>query len=289
MKPAALKNQLEWLIENSIDGSLLVLIPGGKFLASSDFRDEKMIEVELDAFYFGIHPVTNAQYLKFVQATGHPPPNEVDYFDPIWHGDTFPSSKADHPVVCVNCYDAAAYSEWANLRLPSEAEWVKGARGCDGRQYPWGDEWDSSLCRNLEYLLHYVEMSKGAALDQNRYTGWDGATRRLKDISELGKTTAAVWSYAEGCSPWGLYQMSGNVHEWCANVEKYNESVFERFRRRDPPKPGCSPDTIRFLLGASWTDDHPGFFGCSRHEFSGARQIQRNSNIGFRVARDLAI
>ncbi|MBI1792233.1 MAG: formylglycine-generating enzyme family protein [Acidobacteria bacterium] len=222
---------VEPIIENSKDGTLLALIPEGAFLAGGPEEDEggRAFKVRLPGYYLALHPVTNAQYQKF-------------------KGDwKFEAGKGDHPAVRVNWEDAQAYCRWAGLRLPTELEWEKGARGVDGRKYPWGKEWDPSKCRNYN--------NRG------------------------NEETSGVWSYAEGVSPWGMYQMSGNVWEWCKDW--YESGAYSRYKQGDlsPPKSGGS----RVVRGGSWNFVNTGYFRCAyRYNFEPGYRLDPQ---GFRCAR----
>lgn len=180
-----------------IDLSNMVLVPAGKFLMGSSDEEERQVihqlgggevtediqwfmaekpqrEVYVPAFYIDKYEVTNAQYKKFIDATGHQPPRD-------WENGNYVEGGDNLPVVYVSWKDANAYCQWAGKRLPTEEEWEKAARGTDGRIWPWGNTFDKTRC-NVE--------------------SWEGSGPK------------PVGSYPEGVSPYGVYDMAGNVWEW---------------------------------------------------------------------------
>jgi formylglycine-generating enzyme required for sulfatase activity len=169
-----------------------VLIPSGEFMmgsrknldsrAESDEMPQHVLVVS--DYYMMRHPVTYAQYAAFLQESGR----RVPFF---WPEEDARLAKADHPVVGVTFLDAAAFCAWAAkqtglpVRLPTETEWEKAARGADGRIYPWGNAWDSGRCNTIE--------------------------------AGLGATTPAGRFSPEGDSPFGIGDMAGNVQQWTAS------------------------------------------------------------------------
>ena len=198
---------------------------------------EKQFPVVMAAFYMALTPVTNGQYREFVKVTGHGAPGNQ-----IW----LKSDKTDHPVTNVSWEDAQAYCQWAGLRLPSELEWEKAARGVDGRKYAWGNEWDPTNCRNGE-----------------------------KDGNE---GTATVLTFPAGNSPYGLRQMAGNIWEWCADW--YESAAYLRYAQGDLTAPESGD--ARVVRGGSWSfGDHDTCQTTSRsRSLPGGRLADR----GFRCA-----
>ena len=131
----------------------------------------------LDAFFIDATPVTNSEYARFTAATGHRVPRH-------WLGGSHPVELGNHPVVYVTHRDAAAYAAWAGKELASVEQWEKAARGPRGLRYPWGDQPTIAKCNVRE--------------------------------AGLGGTTP-VDRYHSGVSTYGVYDLSGNVWEWCAS------------------------------------------------------------------------
>ncbi len=209
---------------------VVVPIPGGEFVAGSDAR-EREFGYTLDETAYGhsvtrkngwydrernrakkILPaysimrdlVTNEQYLKFVEATGH----AIPYISPsswkkqglihpynrvrrhLWKNGRFPEGRKRHPVVLVTWEDADAYAKWLTAttgrkwRIPSELEWEKAARGKEGRIFPWGNNWDP---------------------------------KRLNSHDKGPFDTVPVGSYPDGMSRFGINDVAGQVFEWTSS------------------------------------------------------------------------
>lgn len=126
-----------------------VSIPEGKFLFGRENAS-----VPLEAFEISRYPVTNAQYREFVEATGY-------VSEGGWR-ESYPPEEEKLPAVNVTSFDARAFCEWADCRLPSELEWEKAARGTDGRRYPWGEEWDPAVCNHEGAGLSAVDAHEEA-------------------------------------------------------------------------------------------------------------------------------
>jgi len=208
------------------DDKEMVYIPAGDFLMGSDENldnESPAHTVHVDAFYIDRYPVTNEEYKRFVDATGHPAPcYDVTWAQPEgynWDPDerTPPEGKEKHPVVLVSWEDARAYAAWAGKRLPTEAEWERAARGTDGRRWPWGSEFVEGRCNTAE-------------------SGVNGTT-------PVGQYSPA------GDSPEKVVDMVGNVWEWTSSLFRpYPYDANDGRESREA-------SGWRVLRGGSWFND----------------------------------
>ncbi|MEZ4735484.1 MAG: SUMF1/EgtB/PvdO family nonheme iron enzyme [Caldilineaceae bacterium] len=212
-----------------------VYVPAGPFImGSEDGRsDEKpQFTYQTDAFWLLQTPVTNAHYRPFVEAGGY---SKEAWWTPtgrqwrtkekltaprLWKDDTWNGAK--QPVVGVSWYEVLAYANWlaqttgTAIRLPTEAEWEKGARGEKGLKYPWGDQSPTAELCNFD--------------------------------NKVSKTTP-VDRYPKGASPYGALDMAGNVSEW--TVTKWLEN-YTNYATLVDNNPDADAIARRVVRGSSW-------------------------------------
>jgi len=269
-----------------VDGMTLVCVPAGEFLMGSEDKyyndDDEMPQhtVDLDPYWIDQTEVTNAMFAEFVAATGYRTTAEIEgsgyvfrpqqspvlvkingrwveqdmpqwqWVDGIdWQHPSRPDGdldeKEDHPVVQVSWNDAEAYCSWAGRFLPSEAQWEKAARGNEGDIYPWGNQSPTSSFLNYQWNIG---------------------------------DTIAVGSYPAGASPYGIYDMAGNVWEWTADW--YSSSYYSSQTNWLNPV-GPVSGTQRIVRGGAWDVD--GIYARAAHRYSYPPD-HRVSKLGFRCA-----
>jgi formylglycine-generating enzyme required for sulfatase activity len=191
-------------------------------------------EVWLDEFWIDRLQVTNADFERFVKATGHVTLGEQENKGAVrrvqdgkwgwffvdgatWRTPQGPDSttQPSHPVLQVNWHDAVAYCRWAGKQLPTEAQWEKAARGTDERMYAWGSNWDNASHSNSDKRI---------------------------------AATTPVGQYPSGASPYGALDMTGNVWEW--TQDWYSPTYYAHSEKRNPTGPESGKS--RVLRGASW-------------------------------------
>jgi len=138
--------------------------------------------MRIDAFFIDRHPVTNAEFKRFVDATQYRP-RDAHNFLRDWNDGAPRAGWENKPVTWVSLEDARAYAKWAGKRLPREWEWQYAAQGTDGRLYPWGDEWNARVVP-----------------PPNR--------------GRLLVPPDDVDAHPEGASPFGVEDLVGNVWQW---------------------------------------------------------------------------
>ncbi len=235
--------KIETTLVNPKDGAEMVLVPAGEFLMGGKeddilaFSKEKpQHKVYLDTYYIYKKEVTVEQYRKFCLATGNEMPKA-----PRW------GLIDNHPIVVVNWNEANAYAQWAGVKLPTEAQWEKAARGTDGPVYPWGNGWDITRCANWE----------------------NSCNKQIWGTHPVG-------SFPTGDSPYGCLDMAGNVWEWC--VDWYKTDYYATSSLKNPTGP--EKGSTRVLRGGAWNyGGADGYLDFKRYDNI---PEMRTQSIGFR-------
>ena len=243
----------------------MVLVGAGPFAMGSpsgDGDEHPVRRVHLDAFHIDAYEVSNAHFVAFLNRVGTAQDRRRRPFILLGQsaalvekGGRFALAdprQADLPAVGVSWYGARAYCRWAGLRLPSEAEWEKAARGAEGQTYPWGGE---------------------LGRDRALYSRWEP---EHKDSNPTAP--APVSGYAGGASPYGAHHMAGNAWEWVADY--YDRSYYQKGPLRNPPGPASG--TRRVLRGGALNFSPHDLRAANRHWGAPASPL---GFVGFRCAR----
>jgi len=248
----------------------MVSIPDGRFLFRVTYGDNFIPHpdhypkdsVEVPGFYMDKYPVTNAQFLTFLQQSGYRPADTSNFLR-HWHAGKIPIGQEQHPVVFIHYEDALAYCRWAGKRLPSELEWQYAAQTADGRDWPWSKE--ARVGRESQVITNTLTVS------------------RLKVDSTLcnsgnGKL-APVGSYPGGANPFGLEDLVGSVWQLTHDVYANGANTFHILK-------GGS----YYLPANSWwyVEGGPRELTYSQKLLRISPGFERNGTIGFRCVQDKA-
>ena len=192
----------------------MALVPAGEFTmgsAGGDADELPVHKVYVEAFFMDLHQLSVAQYARFLEDTNQERPPEWSLMNRPQH--------QNRPVANVDWADATAYCAWAGKRLPTEAEWEKAARGTDGRTYPWGNQPPTALHANSG-----------------------------KEVWNNHAVLTPVGTFEEGKSPYGIYDMAGNVWEWVGDW--YDPNYYKTGPQQNPAGPPTGGSKV--VRGGSW-------------------------------------
>ena len=227
------------------DGAVMVYVPPGPFPMGSEegHPDERPVhEIWLDGYYIDKYEVTWGRWKRSgLPYLEEPSDRGLAPSAPAW------GIRDRYPVGNVSWRDATAYATWAGKRLPSEAEWEKAARGTDGRVYPWGSE--PPTPERAVWKGHPISTTSNAPVD----------------------------CCSEGASPYGVFNMAGNVYEWCLDV--YDPDYYERSPARNPVN--LEDGKHRVLRGGAFPLEVDDLRSALRYRLL---EVDRGEYIGFRTA-----
>ncbi|MDH4097424.1 MAG: formylglycine-generating enzyme family protein [Nitrospira sp.] len=228
------------------EGREMVQIPEGPFTMGSQDADPDETpehQVFLKGFFMDRKEVTQAEYARFAKMTKRSMPR-IEVFE----DDQSKLLQPEFAAMSVSWDDAMAYCQWAGKRLPTEAEWEKAGRGEGKRKYPWGEK----------FAVHAANMS--------------GSEDGYKYLAPPG-------SFEAGRSPYGLFDMTGNIAEWVA--DSYDEHYYKKSPYRDPKGPDNAD--LKVVRGGSWRETEQNARLSKRFA---AKHWRTDITIGFRCAGD---
>ncbi len=224
------------------DEIIMIYIPPGEFtMGSDDYDDEKpMHKVYLDGYWIGKYEIIFAQYDKYCNKNGKKKPDDKGW------------GRENRPVINISWDEATAYCEWLSgktglkFKLPTEAQWEKAARGTDSRKYPWGNREPDNKLGNFDFVI--------------------------------GRTVP-VGLYPEGISPYGLFDMAGNVWEWC--IDWHDSSYYKNSPLKNTQGPNIG--SYRVVRGGSLADGVRNLRCADRGYVA---PTHRYSDVGFRLCQE---
>jgi formylglycine-generating enzyme required for sulfatase activity len=293
------KNDKDYWEAEFEDGHIMVFIPEGEFTMGSKnglSNEQPVHKVFLDGYWMGKYPVTVGQFKKFVEDTGYVTDAEsgqgswqfwegrwVVRLDGSWKNPYFEQGE-DHPVVSISWNDALAFCKWLSdrtgvtFKLPTAAQWEKGARGTDERIYPWGNAIPDGTRANYA--------------DIHFWKKYDDSRQSDKNVDDGFVETSPVGSFPAGASPYGLLDMAGNVWEWCMDVYNGNYYTNSPYKNPTGPPDTGQPDQERVNRGGgSWTDRSGHLTPEGGHNLrsaarTGDEQNSSDDHMGFRLCID---
>ena len=285
----------------------LVEIPSGNYLIGTNqidgfFKDKEgpQVKINLSSFKIGATTVTNAEFQEFAEATGYITESEKFGWSYVFHYFLAPEEKImakevpglnwwyaveganwrqpegknshilnrmNHPVVHVSRNDALAFCRWKEVRLPTEAEWEVAAKGgTNFERYPWGEE----------FLIE----------NKHQCNIWQGEFPLTNTLEDGFEGTAPVKTYPS--NDYGIYQMIGNVWEWCLNPQGIDLTAFKESSSREFQKKYAHYSNETFAIRGGSFLCHESY--CKRYRIAarnGNTGDSASNNMGFRVVKDI--
>jgi formylglycine-generating enzyme required for sulfatase activity len=245
----------------------MVYVPTGDFIMgeSKDIPNGPEHVVWLDGYFIGKYEVTNAEFKAFLDATGYRP-IQAPHCWSQWKDSRIAEGKENLPIR-VTWEDAYQYCQWISretgrdVRLPTEAQWEKAARGTKGFSYPWGNEWKPAYCNSVGIAAsdHRLRVYSDGSVPE-----WEAfcQTEQGKRLDSAGNLKP-VGSFPRGQSPYGCHDMAGNSTEWCADWFKADCYVKSPARNPEGPTQAQADEHLHHGSGPNCRVHRGGDWNCA--------------------------